>query len=334
MGQAIDGIAGGELCSADALKHYEAIKATEINASQPLKYSQAAWEPKRPPAGANLRGTLEIRGSQAVGAKTRLAVAEALASVARRGQSRRVAPKGQDEAGGINVEVARSPLQPGAPEDTLRFTYAVRLSSSDEEKAVRIALEKEAAGDGKHRLLPRFFRSLKSHGEECEASPELRVTEWTVESSLAPRVDADVAALAARAKSTDPLLFEITSSSGPLLAGCAAARSPENMCTVVVDGPIGSAERPPGGSERSARSRCCQAEPAVPPEQALPPVVRQRRPSGVLCTALLPQRPPEPALQAPPDEDSPIPRRHSFPTIDPHRSMETVTERLFSEEYG
>lgn len=284
MGQ---GFAGVNLCSSDVLEDYESVAATEICASQPSRYSRAALDTRRP-TGATLRGALQIRGSQAVGAKTRLAVAEALAVVARRGQARMTSPKGQCEPGGIHVEVARSPLQPGVPEDTLCFTYAVRLSEGGEETNVRAALEKEAASDGRDRLLPRFLRSLKSHGEECEASQEIWITKWTVESVMAPRVDSDIVALSAKAPVSDPLLFESASSFGPLLASCTAT-SESNLCTDVMDATPLSAKRLPAMTSADMRSKlvpCCA-------ESELPRVARRPRFAGSIASARISSRPSE-----------------------------------------
>mmetsp|Transcript_1201 Transcript_1201/g.2048 ORF Transcript_1201/g.2048 Transcript_1201/m.2048 type:complete len:222 (-) Transcript_1201:62-727(-) len=133
---------------------------------------------------ADLRGFLEIEGTSAVGAVTRLALAEALAAVVNRG-----ARQG-DQA---RVEVARSLGRRGA-DRTLRFSYSVRTSDVVAASVARAALTHEARRNGKRRLLPSFAAALRAqgelpgarssmHNEHPEACGGLSVVEWTIECS-------------------------------------------------------------------------------------------------------------------------------------------------------
>ncbi|CAE8592799.1 unnamed protein product [Polarella glacialis] len=130
--------------------------------------------------GDLLRGELEIAGSAAVGASTRLAVAEALAMVVFRS-----APKGASSPS--HVEVTRSPLRPDSAPGSLRFAYAVRFADVDSACLARKALECEAACGGRHRLLPRFALALAAHGQEPVVDPlALQIVDFTVESLVVP----------------------------------------------------------------------------------------------------------------------------------------------------
>lgn len=130
---------------------------------------------RRAAAVADLFGILEITGAPTVGAATRLAVAEALASVAGKFKGGR----------GLNVEVARCPTRPGA-QDALRFAYSLRSADSKAVAGARASIERELARSGTSRLIPRFIRALEAHGERClktEALRKVTVTEWTLKSA-------------------------------------------------------------------------------------------------------------------------------------------------------
>jgi len=124
-----------------------------------------------------LRGVLEIAGSAAVGAATRLAVAEALAAVVGR-----ASPKGTRSS----IEVTRSPPKPGAFPGALRFAYAVRFTDRTAVALGRRALEREAADGGRRRLLPRFAAALRAHGHGPTPAGELRIVDFSVEAFAVP----------------------------------------------------------------------------------------------------------------------------------------------------
>eukprot|EP00747_Dinoflagellata_sp_TGD_P170404 gnl/TRDRNA2_/TRDRNA2_201878_c0_seq1.p1 gnl/TRDRNA2_/TRDRNA2_201878_c0~~gnl/TRDRNA2_/TRDRNA2_201878_c0_seq1.p1 ORF type:complete len:252 (-),score=38.28 gnl/TRDRNA2_/TRDRNA2_201878_c0_seq1:176-853(-) len=130
-----------------------------------------------PPPGAVLRGVLEIEGAGTVGAVTRLAVAEALASVARqRGKASSIPPSGQEEAP-LRIEVTWSPPRAGARSDVLTFAYAVGFGDVGSAADAQAQLEKEAATGGTRRLLPHFAKALGLRGESVAS--QMRIVQWT-----------------------------------------------------------------------------------------------------------------------------------------------------------
>jgi len=135
------------------------------------------------PAGTGIRGILEIDGSTAVGAATRLALAEALAAIVRHGTSSR---KGSQ----ARVEVVRNLGRSNAKKHTLRFTYAVSIVDPVAAEAARSALQREASRGGRRRLLPSFAAALRAHGEgsQTKQCSNLRIVAWTVEGGEASDV--------------------------------------------------------------------------------------------------------------------------------------------------
>mmetsp|Transcript_32314 Transcript_32314/g.57176 ORF Transcript_32314/g.57176 Transcript_32314/m.57176 type:complete len:196 (-) Transcript_32314:14-601(-) len=140
-----------------------------------------AWDTEetavvRPMIGAHLRGMMEIEGTTAVGAATRLALAEALAAVLHR--------HGPE----ARVEVARSTARIDAKPDALRFDYSIHLGDLATMPAARQVLEREIETGGRRRLLAHFAKSLNAHDEPAAkasvASHGLRVVDWTVEACL------------------------------------------------------------------------------------------------------------------------------------------------------
>jgi len=179
--------------------------------------------------GADLRGVLVIEGAAAVGAIARLAAAEALAAVVRSGaRAARLAseevfePAASQEgfarrgslqrkqlsqleleevAPGLRVEVTRSPPVEGSPDDALCLAYCIRLGDPDAAAVAHATLEREAAAEGKRRLLPRFAVALGTRdglssgggpgrailSEGAAFMGELRVAAWTIEHTSGPR---------------------------------------------------------------------------------------------------------------------------------------------------
>lgn len=134
------------------------------------------WKPAKTRTADVLRGELEIVGTTAVGAASRLAVAEALAAV--------VSPVVQSCK--VHVEVTRCPPRPQAKPHALRFSYAVRLSNPSAVPAARLALQFEAKIGGKQRLLPTFIASLGHKKQDLSSNIDLLVADFTVACVLVP----------------------------------------------------------------------------------------------------------------------------------------------------
>eukprot|EP00928_Gymnodinium_smaydae_P017187 TRINITY_DN16564_c0_g1_i3.p1 TRINITY_DN16564_c0_g1~~TRINITY_DN16564_c0_g1_i3.p1 ORF type:complete len:497 (+),score=143.71 TRINITY_DN16564_c0_g1_i3:161-1651(+) len=95
-----------------------------------------------------IRGTIEIQGEDVIGAKARVAIAEALAAV--------IGDRGS------RVEVAWSPC--AAITGSVCVAYTVRCADAKAAQAARRALEAEAAAGGAPRFLPRLLASLAALG--------------------------------------------------------------------------------------------------------------------------------------------------------------------------
>lgn len=138
-----------------------------------------AWDIEdavRPMIGAHLRGMMEIEGTTAVGATTRLALAEALAAVLHRHGPQ------------ARVEVARSTARIDAKPDALRFDYSIHLGDLATMPAARKVLQREIDTGGRLRLLAHFAKSLSAHDDPAAkasvASHSLRIVDWTVEACI------------------------------------------------------------------------------------------------------------------------------------------------------
>jgi len=149
-------------------------------------YLRKSVAPLCPQPGAHVKGMLSVECDMAVGAITRLAMAEALTGVLLTSSAYTMSTAKPEAADvpGLLVEVMRSPTRPDDRANTLRFAYCMRLRDAKFARAVRVALNMESKGDGHARLLLYFTKALALRGETlADDGASLRITEWTVEST-------------------------------------------------------------------------------------------------------------------------------------------------------
>lgn len=248
-----------ESCTVPALLDHETFET--LNQVKPLV-------PHR--AEDLLRGVVEIVGATAVGAATRLALAEAIAAVLSRTAGAQ-----------SHIEVTRSPISPRAPPRTLRFAYAVRFEDPEAVPAARKLLEAEAVHGGRKRLLPRFAAALSKHGEAPPSESELRVADFTVQSFVSPFKGGDddkfhdITALCSAPLRDDPLAFLQAPCGGQDLGDMAARPRPRRSSSV--EPPPDRRLRLPVRRRRAAsRSRTTvtagPSPPRAPPRSVTPPL--------------------------------------------------------------